>query len=535
MHLEQNPKIEQIRLGGKVYDIDVKKDWAQNDETDINFIKNRTHYVYEAKGSDLYKNGATDYNTAHEFANGYLLLAGSSNKYQCNFTDYWIPPVSWLAVGKKYNFQIQDAKNAESIIIENFNLAPTDPDLNEITIYPGENEPNKPSWKFVYHIDKKAFSVTGEAINTTERRTSFFRVSISVCNDSTTYELTQLLDPKYIPIDYETITIDDKGKLKADSIYSQDFIVTETFGKYKVINGTPVIVPAKGKNIQEVLQDAYCTDVHNSKPLAPSATLKVSLDKPKTVEIGTSVRCIASLTFDKGNYDYPMLDTHNSNAVTDLKSNLEATEYKFLFTGAASANATFNGDEKPEYSTSEIKLDEAKEYTFAVKGTIDYKADPQYENPRYIPGTMLGKEDVVVQRNTEGTIPISGSSTITSQYRYFIVYNKPDKTLTYNTVYNNGNFDRELSEVLTEYKLNEFVPELTTTKLQQIYFLAPKGKVKEIALINATTTASAGTMSGPEAIMVEDAGKKLREYDLFYINNADADSGTNKYKVEVTK
>lgn len=524
MHLEQNPKIEQIRLGGKVYDIDVKKDWAQNDETDINFIKNRTHYVYEAKGSDLYKNGTTDYSTAHEFANGYLLLAGSSNKYQCNFTDYWIPPVSWLAVGKKYNFQIQDAKNAESIIIENFNLAPTDPDLNEITIYPGENEPNKPSWKFVYHIDKQAFSVTGEAIDTTERRTSFFKVSVSVCNDDTIYELTKLLDPKYIPIDYETITIDNEGRLKADSTYSKDFIVTETFGKYKVIDGKPVTVPAKGKSIQDVLQDAYCTDICNSKPLKPGATLKVSLDKSGSVEIGTSVSCIASLTFDKGKYDYPMLDTYNANAVTELKSNLVANTYNLKFTGAVAEESNTQS-----YKTQSILLDEAKTYTFTVNGTIWYSADD-----RYIPGTMLGKEDVVVQRNTEGTVQISGSSRITSQYRYFIVYNEPDKTLEYNTVYNNGNFDRELSEVLTEYKLNEFVPELITTKLQQIYFLAPKGKVKEIALKNATTTASAGTVIGPKAITVEDAGETLRDYDLFYINNAAADSGTNKYKVEVT-
>ena len=187
------------------------------------------------------------------------------------------------------------------------------------------------------------------------------------------------------------------------------------------------------------------------------------------------------------------------------------------------------------HTTQLIKLDEAKKYTFAVNGTIQY-----YENDQYIPGTMLGKKDTVVEPNTGGTVSISGNSTITSQYNYFIVYNEPGKNLDYDTVYNNGNFDRklfdeELSGALKEDNLNKFVPELTTTKLQQIYFLAPKGKVKEIALTNATTTASAGTMIGPKAIMVEDAGKNLREYDLFYINNADADSGTNKYKVEVTK
>ena len=522
--LKLNPKIEQIKLGGVLYDINSKKDWLENNQDAVSFIHNRTHYDTTISGAELLAEGAS---AAHSFANGFVK---QGTNYLQNYIDLWVPIEDWIYADKKYDIIITYIGKDLQTEVEQKNTVtlPASPNsgptlvVEQQELGPGEIE----GWKVYFDPDTRVFSVQGETCDPNTVRTKYFRLELKPC-DTEEYTKTKALDPKYIPIDHKTIGVNPEGKLEANSVFNEDFIVTETFGKYEVINGKPVIVPAKGKDMKDVITDAFCTDICNSSKLNPSADLTVSLDPTGSVEIGTSVTCTASLAFINDSYDYPMLDTHNANAVTNLKSNLEATGYTLKFTGAVIEESNTQS-----HKTQPIELDEAKKYTFIVDGTIKYSADD-----RYIPGTMLGKEDIVVKRN-KGETPATALTkklTITSQYNYFIVYNKPDNTLNYDTVYNNGNFDRNLSEALTKYKLAAFEPELTTTKLQQIYFLAPKGKVSKIALKNATTTASAGTVIGPEAIMVEDAGKKLHEYELFYINNAEADSGTNKYKVEVIK
>jgi hypothetical protein len=39
--------IRKIKLAGRLYDIDVPKDWNENDPDAIEYIKNRTHYSYQ--------------------------------------------------------------------------------------------------------------------------------------------------------------------------------------------------------------------------------------------------------------------------------------------------------------------------------------------------------------------------------------------------------------------------------------------------------------------------------------------------------
>ena len=38
-----NTKIKQLKVKGVTYDIDVAKDWDQNDPSAVDFIKNKTH------------------------------------------------------------------------------------------------------------------------------------------------------------------------------------------------------------------------------------------------------------------------------------------------------------------------------------------------------------------------------------------------------------------------------------------------------------------------------------------------------------
>ena len=76
---------------------------------------------------------------------------------------------------------------------------------------------------------------------------------------------------------------------------------------------------------------------------------------------------------------------------------------------------------------------------------------------------------------------------------------------------------------------------LTTDKMQQMFFAAPKGKIKSVGVANATNGAPQ-TVTKVTDIMVEGAnGFAAVAYDVFYVSNAGAESGSTKYNITVTK
>lgn len=76
---------------------------------------------------------------------------------------------------------------------------------------------------------------------------------------------------------------------------------------------------------------------------------------------------------------------------------------------------------------------------------------------------------------------------------------------------------------------------LTTNKMQQMFFAAPKGKIKSVAVANATNGAPQ-TVTKVTDIMVEGAnGFTAVAYDVFYVSNAGAESGSTKFNITVTK
>ena len=83
-------------------------------------------------------------------------------------------------------------------------------------------------------------------------------------------------------------------------IFDQDLVLTETFGKYKPVDGK-VTVPAKNKSWKEILLDAYSED---KNPTTTDPTLAISSSTAKAYEVGTSVSPAFSGTFDPGSYTY---------------------------------------------------------------------------------------------------------------------------------------------------------------------------------------------------------------------------------------
>ena len=163
-----NAKIEQIRLGGKVYDIEVKKDWVENDTEAVSYIQNRSHYKYEALGQDIPGGGTSTYT----FSNGY-----TENK-DCNYIDLWTPADSWIYSGKSYDFTLTLGTDR---YIEFPDVSLPSTTIGYATILPREGEavPTEKSFtgRVQYNAHTNTFRVVDEAYDKRtlrQIRTHFF-------------------------------------------------------------------------------------------------------------------------------------------------------------------------------------------------------------------------------------------------------------------------------------------------------------------------------------------------------------------------
>ena len=299
-----NPQIEQIRLSDNLYDINVKKDWAENNEAAVGFIENRTHYKVVRKGTELYTtdntgNATTKYITAHRFYNGYLDPNNDQN-YTRNYTDVWVPAESWVEANKAFDISVWANANSSAISKE---IVLSENDDGTTAIF----EDTISGWKLFYESATKQFHVDGDIVNPQTLRTAYFKVELKVCNKETAesqqynYTITQPLDSQYIPIDSKTITVNSEGKLQADNTYEREYLyVAEQFGKYAPKSRIYVL----GKSVQDVIDDAFCTDKAATIDSTPSITLTLSPDKNvdetsnDIYELGETVKGNWTLTFN---------------------------------------------------------------------------------------------------------------------------------------------------------------------------------------------------------------------------------------------
>jgi hypothetical protein len=75
---------------------------------------------------------------------------------------------------------------------------------------------------------------------------------------------------------------------------------------------------------------------------------------------------------------------------------------------------------------------------------------------------------------------------------------------------------------------------ITTNKMQQMFFAAPKGKYNTIAVANSTNGAPQ-TVTKITDVMVEGANKyTAAAYDVWYVDNAGAESGSTTFDVTIS-
>lgn len=110
----------------------------------------------------------------------------------------------------------------------------------------------------------------------------------------------------------------------ADNIYfAEDLVLTYQFGKYSPQNGK-VTVPANGKSVSELFEDAFAEDIMPSVT-QPSVTLNSA--QIMAYEVGTEVTPQYTATFNPGSYEFDETTgvTVTSWSVTDTNSGSQTT------------------------------------------------------------------------------------------------------------------------------------------------------------------------------------------------------------------
>lgn len=523
-----NAKIEQIRLGGKVYDIEVKKDWVENDTEAISYIQNRSHYRYEALGRDIPGDDST-----YTFSNGY-----TENK-DCNYIDYWTPADTWIYPGKPYNFTLTLAADRR---IEFTGVSLPETTDGYATILPREGEEvtteNSFQGKVQYNAHTNTFRVIDEDYNESTLRSESFTLTIKACAD-TTYKLVKQLDADFLPLDNKSIGKNEAGQISVlEPVYESNFKVTEQFGKYEPLS----IVPAKGKSLKDVIDDAFCTDIQPKVQKRPSLTIKLSTNKD-IYELGETATCTWTLTFDRGAYSYGMLD-RETLIKTENQSDLYVNNYEVNW-----CDQTFTGTplgSEQDFKNNQI-LSTSFEYTIPsdkeITGAKSAQAEVKYtavkdtnDKYMYLPSTLLGKEGIETVRDSmkqaNGKFECTASAAkVRSSYRWFWIFN-PDANFNADKVRELANLSPD-SGIQGGSKLGGFNSSETTDKLQSVYFLIPQNKSKGISMKNVATGASACVSWNKTVWEIPDAGGKKHKYDVYWFKNAKADSGVNTYKIEV--
>lgn len=219
--------------------------------------------------------------------------------------------------------------------------------------------------------------------------------------------------------DKQEIIDELSDKVTAKTVmFEDDMVLTEAFGKYKLVGGS-VLVPSAGKSLWEVLLDAYSED---KNPTTTQPSLSISSSTAKAYEVGTKVTPLYSISFNGGSYTYGPATgvtvktstvTNNTDSSTsalltgglDEITVTDSTSYKIT------ATVTWDDGTIPvtalgaEYAAGQIKAGTKSATTAAITG---------YRNSFY--GTVTNKIDptsVIIRALTKSNKALANGSQFT--------------------------------------------------------------------------------------------------------------------------
>lgn len=249
---------------------------------------------------------------------------------------------------------------------------------------------------------------------------------------------------------------------------------------------------AAGKSVEEVLKKLMAEEV-NPSTTQPSATL--DSDNIGAKEVGTNIAIKYNISTDPGSYTYG-----------------PATGVTF-----SNYQATFNGETLTGASGTFPNVQVTDTMNLSISGSVNY-------SDGVIPKTNLGNEykDGQIKAATKSL----SKGTLTGYRNWFYGYKAGGATI------DAANLTSANIRALTP-RNGSFPETISTNKMQQMFFAIPKGKKTDVSVANNVNGAPC-TVTKVTDIMVEGAnGYTAIAYDIWYVNNAAPDGGSNTYKITV--
>ena len=249
---------------------------------------------------------------------------------------------------------------------------------------------------------------------------------------------------------------------------------------------------AAGKSVEEVLKKLMAEEV-NPSTTQPSATLYSNNIGAK--EVGTNIAIKYSISTDPGSYTY------------GPETGVTFSNYQ----------ATFNGETLTGASGTFPNVQVTDTMNLSISGSVNY-------SDGVIPKTNLGNEykDGQIKAATKSL----SKGTLTGYRNWFYGYKAGGATI------DAANLTSANIRALTPQN-GSFPGTISTNKMQQMFFAIPKGKKTNVSVANNVNGAPC-TVTKVTDIMVEGAnGYTAIAYDVWYVNNAAPDGGSNTYKITV--
>ena len=289
-----------------------------------------------------------------------------------------------------------------------------------------------------------------------------------------------------------------------------EITVTTAVGNYA--KGSKI---AKDTDLQTLILNMLSAD-SNPTTTWPSIT-SVSLTGAGKKEVGSTFTPSYTINTDVGKYV--------ANGKTQA-SGVTFTAYECVEVGRPDGATNSTLTTKTGNFNSFTVTDSTSYY---VKGSADHSAGD-------MPKTYLGKDYASGKITAKELGPVD-SSKVTGFRSYFWGYKQAGSLLDVNALTSAniralGNPD---SNGTNQNIASTSVPStITTNKMQQMFFAFPKGVKSSVSVANSTNGAPQTVTKLSTTVKVNGAnGYEAVDYDVFYISNAAAESGSTTFKITI--
>lgn len=282
------------------------------------------------------------------------------------------------------------------------------------------------------------------------------------------------------------------GNYDAENVYFQkDLTITAPIGVQTIPSSGSKTLSTTGKNIKQVF-DMIVAEEKNPSTTQPTVTLNSSNIGDK--EVGTNIAIAYSFATNPGSYTYG-----------------PATGVTF-----SGYEATFNGETLTGASGTFASIQVTDSTSLSISGKCS-------SSEGAIPLTNLGNPYEAGKIAAKNYTPSKG--TLKGFRGWFYGYYNGDQAIADPAAISSAQI-----RGLGSGPKTSFPSTMNTTKMQQMFFAAPKGKKSSVSISNAVNGAPLTVVKG--TCSVEGAnGYDAVEYDLFYVANAVAEGGDSKWNI----